>query len=978
MNLKFYLTNLYVVVAIYIAGEAGLLLSIPPSNAAAVWPAAGVALAAILISNRNVIPGIIIGGILVQTSSYLDHASVEKILLSFLIGTIISTGAAIQALVGSKLVKNILKKDPALLQELSIIKFSFLAGPVSCLISATIGITTLFIQGILSVDDIPLAWSTWWIGDSIGVLVFTPILLCFFGQPRELWKQRITSVALPLCVLTIISFVLFKLSYINEMKSIENDFEQSAESIKRELGKSLLANVHATSELKRLFNLVDIDELSEEEFALTTRSILFQNEQIHALEWIPMVTRKERVDFERSIGAPIMATNKQGELTIAPDRNYHYVIKYVEPLMGNEKAYRYDIRSNPFADEATYKACSTGLISITDGIKLVQEKNNQVGLVFYEPIYKKQLSSNYIENCDDLKGFVASVFRLEEAINKIHKVIPESVISLSLYRENKLIYSDKNNLKQQHNIPTQFRFFRSYELPVANTIYQLNFEPDNGFIASYSSWLIWLIIVSGLLVSAVSGMGLLMITGRALSTEELVKLRTNELNDEIQERKLVQESLSYQASHDSLTGLMNRREFEKRAQRLLSDVKDNNTEHTLCFMDLDQFKIVNDTCGHNAGDELLRQLSAMLREKVRHNDVLARLGGDEFGILMESCHVDDAERVAEVLKNSIQEFQFLWDDNLFKVGVSIGLVSISEYVPDLTELLKQADAACYMAKDSGRNCVHVYRTEDIQTAQRHGEMQWVNRIQKALEEDQFVLFAQKINPLQGKDLSHYEILIRIKDENNKIIPPGAFLPSAERYNLIEKIDRWVINKTITTLAGATDFLNSINAVSINLSGQTLTRPDFLDFVTSEFEKAHLDGSKICFEITETSAVANLNAAKNSIKSLNELGCRFSLDDFGSGLSSFGYLKNFPVDFLKIDGMFIRDIVDDKIDYAMVKSINDIGHTMGMKTIAEFVENDKIIALLKDIEVDYIQGYGVQAPMPLEDIINSYMPKQMVL
>ena len=434
------------------------------------------------------------------------------------------------------------------------------------------------------------------------------------------------------------------------------------------------------------------------------------------------------------------------------------------------------------------------------------------------------------------------------------------------------------------------------------------------------------------------------------------------------ESKQAKQNLSYQASHDTLTGLVNRREFERRAEQLLSTIRQDKGEHALCFMDLDQFKIINDTCGHTAGDEILRQLSVVLQNTVRHSDTLARLGGDEFGVLMEHCSLDDAHRVATSLQKAIREFQFSWEGKMIKIGVSIGLVPITVDVESLTELMIHADAACYMAKDQGRNRIHVYHVEDLEIEQRHGEMQWASRLNQALEDDRFCLYAQSIEPLDGNISGHYELLIRMLDEEGEIIPPGAFLPAAERYNLISKIDHWVIKNSFRLLAENPEFLNKIHFCSINLSGQSVTENEFLNFVIDQLDKTGIPGEKICFEITETAAISNLSKAIKFISTMKGFGCLFALDDFGSGLSSFAYLKNLPVDYLKIDGMFVKNIVDDPIDHAMVKSINDIGHVMGMQTIAEFVENEIIKNMLKEIGVNYAQGYGIGKPMSFDTLL----------
>ncbi len=440
------------------------------------------------------------------------------------------------------------------------------------------------------------------------------------------------------------------------------------------------------------------------------------------------------------------------------------------------------------------------------------------------------------------------------------------------------------------------------------------------------------------------------------------------IQDDVTNEYELSEQLSYQASHDSLTGLVNRREFEIRAEALLANSRNTTAEHALCYMDVDQFKVVNDTCGHHAGDEMLRQLSKALLDKVRKSDTLARLGGDEFGVLMEHCSPEQALRVADTLLQTIQDFHFSWEEHDFKVGISIGLVSITQDLPSLTELLKQADGACYIAKDMGRNRIHVYREDDEDMSRRHGEMQWVTRIYQALENNKFCLFAQSIEALNAEQHRHYELLIRMKGEDGNLIPPGAFLPAAERYNLIEKLDSWVIKEAFSLLAGNPVFLQEVSFISINLSGQSLTQPGFSDFIVSQLKEYGIEAHKICFEITETTAISNLSTASSFISSLQELGCRFALDDFGCGLSSFGYLKNLSVDYLKIDGMFVKDIVTDPIDRAMVKSINEIGQVMGMRSIAEFVENDEIKHMLREIGVDYVQGYGIEKPRAFEEIL----------
>lgn len=434
-------------------------------------------------------------------------------------------------------------------------------------------------------------------------------------------------------------------------------------------------------------------------------------------------------------------------------------------------------------------------------------------------------------------------------------------------------------------------------------------------------------------------------------------------------RKLAKK-LSHQARHDALTGLANRREFERRLELALASASSESTQHTLLYLDLDQFKIVNDTSGHVAGDELLSQVTGVLQAQLRKHDLLARLGGDEFGVLLESCTPQAGIRIAETLRKAVGDFRFSWEQKSFNVSVSIGLVSFGDASFPLADLLSAADTACYIAKDKGRNRIHVYDREDSDLALRHGEMEWVARIHKAFEEQRFRLCSQDIVALAPQTEPggvYQELLLRLLDEEGSLVLPMAFIPAAERYNLMPSIDRWVISNAFVHCAHLlAEHGPGGHKWAINLSGASLADEYFLGFVREQFVQSGLPYETICFEITETVAISNFAKTGHFISELKALGCCFALDGFGSGLSSFTYLKHLPVNFLKINGAFVKDMVHDPIDLAMVESINNIGHIMGIKTIAESVENKQILAKLKDIGVDFVQGYGVAKLQPFFD------------
>jgi diguanylate cyclase (GGDEF)-like protein/PAS domain S-box-containing protein len=426
--------------------------------------------------------------------------------------------------------------------------------------------------------------------------------------------------------------------------------------------------------------------------------------------------------------------------------------------------------------------------------------------------------------------------------------------------------------------------------------------------------------------------------------------------------------ISWAATHDALTGICNRREFETRVETALLGVRQSGRSPVVCFMDLDQFKVVNDTCGHAAGDGLLRQISALLQLQLRPTDTLARLGGDEFGVLLDDCTIEAAQAVATDLLNTVREFRHVWEGKVFTLSVSIGLVAVTAETSNRTEVFSAADTACYSAKEQGRNRICVYQSSDADMAQRRREMGWASRLTQALEEERLRLYFQPYLALAipGSQGQHIEILLRLIDEDGQLVPPGSFLPAAERYNLMPAIDRWVIRNVFMRYRDLVASMGGPLTCAINLSGTTLNSEGLLDYIAEQALVHDLPQGVVCFEITETAAINNLQHATQFMKDVKALGFHFALDDFGMGTSSFAYLKTLPVDYLKIDGSFVRNIAHDPIDRAMTETINRIGHLMGLQTVGEFAESSEVIAELRSMGVDFAQGYGVQRPRPLPE------------
>ena len=447
------------------------------------------------------------------------------------------------------------------------------------------------------------------------------------------------------------------------------------------------------------------------------------------------------------------------------------------------------------------------------------------------------------------------------------------------------------------------------------------------------------------------------------------------MRDITQERAFAAQ-LQHQATHDALTGLANRREFERLLRLAIDDEARSGGAHALLYLDLDQFKVINDTCGHAAGDQLICQVSWVIKQQLRSGEVLARLGGDEFGVLLANSPQRTALSVAESIRRSISELRFTRGGKTFVVNVSIGVLSLAEALPTVDDALSAADQACYLAKDSGRNRVQMYRTDDQQMRARHGEMQWVERLNAALERNRFALYAQEICPVTNRagvtgdrETSRFEVLLRLIDVDGSLIAPMAFIPAAERFGLMPRIDRWVIANACRIIAEVRARHGEVPTCLINLSGASVTDAEIVDFVATQLERFGLPRFSIGFEVTETAAIANLASAAQLMNRLKEIGCPIALDDFGSGMSSFGYLRSLPVDYLKIDGEFVKDMTTDAVDHAVVESIHNIGRVMGIKTVAESVETEAILAALLLVGVDFAQGFHVGPPVPLREIMD---------
>ncbi|WP_428034852.1 EAL domain-containing protein [Amphritea sp.] len=1061
------------------------LLSIPPSDASAVWPAAGVSIAAILLRGYRACFGLFVALMVFYADSWLDTGSAAALLRSLGLMFLLSMAAILEAAGAVWLTHRFLGEVPDLIDDKQIAFFLLIIGPLASFTASLMAIMTLLLFGVIGWENFLVSWLTWWVGDSIGAIVVAPMLLALFANRQSALFSRKWAVVFPMGCLLLIIVMLFLVTKNYESQERHLKFNQQAEQLHSSMKARFDGGIEVLYSLRGLF--LSSSGVRATDFYNFTHHKLQRYPEIQALEWIPRIPGERRFDYERSSPIPlkIMEQGDNGTLSEAPERDYYYPVTYVEPFAENKRAFGFNVISNPLAQEALQRAREQNSAAYTSPIRLIQESGEQKGFVAY-----LQVNHGGADLGMSTEGVVAAVYRAEDFIRFVlseHQDLA-SQIDVDVFDttdSRQQIYASSDTNADEFLGCTK-------EYLAGGRVYRFEYRAKPEFFVHLSQWSSWIVLLGGMMFAALLGGWLLSLTGRTMRISQLVGEKTASLQHEVEERRraeqallkvskavefspnmvmitlpsgeieysspkfteetgflpeevvgqsinilhaaqegalsytdiwpqllsnpnwrgeivnrkkstghywaqvniapiydlhgvltnyvvtlqditenrLISEQISYQASHDQLTALVNRREFEVRLQSLLHSQRFPGCEHAFCFLDLDQFKVVNDTCGHVAGDELLRQVAAILQGRVRANDTLARLGGDEFGILLQNCPIDKARIVAEGVRDAIAEFKFCWEQQVFNIGVSIGVVAINEHSANMTEILKQADSACYTAKDAGRNRVHLYIQGNEMLARREGEMHWVSEINSALDEGRFMLYGQIIVPLQNPQLKpDVELLLRMQDREGNIVPPGAFLPAAERYQLAGRIDEWVVGNAFAWLErNFTQFSHYFGCCAINLSGASLGDPHIKEVIIGFLETSVLLPYKVKFEITETSAIANLVEAQRFINALKAYGCQFSLDDFGSGLSSFAYLKNLPVDNLKIDGMFVKGILDDELDQAMVKSINDIGHVMGKTTIAEFVENDEICELLRKIGVDYGQGYGLGLPTPLDVLL----------
>jgi len=1078
------------------AALVGLELSVPPSGISPIWPAAGVALVALLVHNLRPLPGLIVGCYLVQLVAFADTSTTDSVIRSLLIALPATAGSILQAMLANHLLRKFLGWPVTLSNLSEVVRFYVYSAFLPCIVAPTIGVTTLYLGGAFEKLHILNVWLTWWIGDALGTMIATPLLLAFIGQPSQYWRSRRLPLGLPLLLTMLLVVVFFLFSVQQSNHGIGREFSGSTFAALTETASLIADHPHALEAValpvEQLREAIESRLPNDAGLELKLRD---PDGQTHILYQRSVAHSTHDVTFGFSPHAQAQTSVHGLTLTLDATASKHYVasrygwelwamlvagfafsgaLGAVFLVFTGQKEYARELvarRSSELEREVeeherttkvlelqnrilemiardepldvTLDAVCSAFESLSPGsafasVMLVDPGKEHLRMVagpsIPKPVFDALLEFPIGENrasCGTAVFRGEPVYACDIATDRVWRDYREFALEQGL----QACWSTPLRAASGEVLGSFALTHKETRTPSAKDLAQLRtgaslcalaveeagrtehmnkltlaVEQNPGAIVitdtrgsieyvnhRFSD-------LTGFDATEVVGQRLTEVMGDGCNQQDLntrwshlveggewrgkaryqrrdnstfwaqcfaaaVRNRNGEAThivatyEDVTELHEASEKISHQARYDQLTGLLNRHEFEYRLAALRARAVEQKEIHTLCFVDMDRFKAVNDSCGHAGGDELLRQVSKLMSGRIRKHDSLARVGGDEFAILFEYCDELEAQRHIEALRQAVREYRFVWGDESFHIGISAGLVEINGDSPSAEELLREADSACYQAKREGRNQVRIYREKGGQAQRSSSELQLVNILRNALDQESLRLCQQKIRSLDPAVPDNVEILLRIPDPSGELQSPAAFLPAAERFGLARNIDAWVVENTFRHLAEHPGFLTSLGYCAINLSGLSLSS-EFAQQVAALLKQYALPGEAICFEVTETAAIANLSQAQEFIQHLQTHKFRFALDDFGSGLSSYGYLKSLPFDILKIDGQFVRDMQSSAADKAIVSSIAELGQALGRLTVAEFVEDENLIGTLRDMGINFAQGYGIGRPEPL--------------
>lgn len=1080
-----------IALTIFVAAMLSQHLTAPPSNASPVWPVAGIALALTILYGPRALIGIFLGVAVFEYQLFSltveDHSKGDELILALGLGA----GACAQALVGAKLIQRVLGPLPSLTRDRDILRFQLLGGPIACLISASIGMTTLWILEVVTTANLQVGWLTWWVGDVIGVVIFAPLVLIFFDHADPLWRGRKTTVALPMLLLFFIAIAFYSYADFKENERKQLVFQKVVRSIHHNLTREFQTHLEIIDSLKSYFDASH--HVSVDEFRIVNNTALEKHTGIQALEWIKRVKHQQRSEFERTLplGGPIRRLTSSGSSETAETRVEYYAIKHIEPQKKNMPAFGFDITSNPIAAEALFRARDSGETAATAPLRLVQEIADDVGIVLYKPVYSSHTPPATLEQRrESIVGVVALVFRMRSMIDSEIPTIANGDTLVRLFDKTnadapQLLYS--SHQKPPNNIlPHAIMETRTFN--IAGRSWSMEYASTPEFIVKNTNWAVWLVLTGGLLITALLGTGLLILTGRTLHVEDEVNKRTAELRSEIlqrrnaetqlrlvldgaslgfwdwnyqtgeqwvndrwmemlglkrsdlknevsdwtdrihpdekentlkiieqriknnesyvvecrmrhqdgywvwiqaagavvsvdetsneplrlcgthqdiSERKLQEEHILHQAHFDSLTELPNRFLALDRLSQLLSEAQRKQEIIAVLFLDLDDFKKINDTLGHDTGDKLLKETASRLHSVVRTGDTVGRLGGDEFIILLSGIsQASDVQPVAEALLNQFTD-TFRIDSRELVLTASIGISIYPDDGKSLSELLGNADSAMYNSKDQGRN-TYSYFTEEMNESVTK-RLLFEEQMHGALDRGEFSLCYQPQVELASERIIGAEALLRWNNPILGEVPPFEFIPIAEQTGLIVTIGKYVLTEALSKAANWQQKTGGPFTIAVNLSPRQFRDPNLVSYIEETIIKCGISADALELEITEGVLMSGHTYIDHALAALNNLGINIAMDDFGTGYSSLSYLRNYPFDILKIDREFIQDIIFDPGDRELVNATIMMAHGLGLKVIAEGVETEEQRKLLLSLGCDFAQGYLFSKPLSHEDM-----------
>jgi len=1079
-------------IALTILGAAILSqhLTTPPSNASPVWPGAGIALALTILYGPRALIGILIGMMAFEFQLFSqtvgEHSEGNELILAFGLGI----GACVQALVGAELIRRVIGPLPSLTHDGDILRFQLLGGPVACLVSSSIGITILWSLDVVTITNMKMGWFTWWVGDVIGVVIFAPLVLIFFNRTDTLWQGRKTTVALPMLLLLLTAIAFYSYADFKENEQKQLKFQEVVRSTHHNLTREFQTHLEILNSLKSYFDASL--HVTRDEFRVFTRIKLEKHAGIQALEWIKRVRHEQRDEFERTLplGGPIRRLISNGPSEPAKSRPEYYAIQFIEPQKNNMQAFGFDITSNPIAAEALFRARDTGKTAATGPLRLVQETEDDVGIVLYKPVFRIPSTPSDLEKRrESITGVVAVVFRLRSLIDNEIPTISNGDTVVRLLDSTdagtpQLLYSSHQD--NSNSLPHALIETRSFDM--AGRSWSLEYASTPDFVAKNTNWAVWLVLTGGLLITALLGTGLLILTGRTLHVEDEVSKRTSELRSEviqrrdtetqlrlvldganlgfwdwnyqtgeqwvndrwmeilglersdlkddasdwidrihpddkekvlyvidqriknsdsyvvecrmrhrdghwvwiqaagavvsldrasdkplrlcgthqdITERKRQEEHILHQAHFDSLTELPNRFLALDRLTQLLSEAHRKQDMVAVLFLDLDDFKKVNDTLGHDTGDKLLKETATRLQSVLRSGDTIGRLGGDEFIILLSGIsQASDAQPVAETLLGKFTD-TFKIDNRELGLTASIGISIYPDDGDNLSELLRNADSAMYHSKEQGRN-TYSYFTEKMNEGVSK-RLLFEEQMHGALNRGEFRLCYQPQVELVSGRIIGAEALLRWNNPVLGEVSPLEFIPIAEQTGLIVAIGKFVLTEALGNAAHWQDILGAPLTLAVNLSPLQFRDPDLVTFIEETIRQSGISASALELEITEGVLMSGYTYVDRALAALNNLGVSIAMDDFGTGYSSLSYLRSYPFHVLKIDQEFIHDITDDPADRELVNAAIVMAHGLGLKVIAEGVETEAQMQHLSSQGCDYAQGYLFSKPVSIEEM-----------